>query len=54
MQDALNAYWLAAKNVKLERYIILGGGKNIKLKDFLKILKSLSKVKSNLKSIKNY
>ena len=45
MQDALNAYWLAAKKCKIGEVYNIGGGKNIKLKDFLKILKSLSKVK---------
>ncbi len=44
MQDALNAYWLAAKKCKIGEVYNIGGGKNIKLRDFLKILKSLSKV----------
>ena len=36
---------LQQKKCKIGEVYNIGGGKNIKLKDFLKILKSLSKVK---------
>tara|TARA_Y100000590_G_scaffold450239_1_gene589591 strand:- start:847 stop:1800 length:954 start_codon:yes stop_codon:yes gene_type:complete len=45
MEDAIKAYWLVALKGKIGEIYNIGGGKNIKLSNFLKILKSLSKHK---------
>ena len=45
IRDAMRAYWFAAKYGKIGEAYNMGGGKNIKLSKFLKILKEKSKVK---------
>lgn len=45
IRDAMSAYWLAAKHGKIGEIYNIGGGKNIKLSEFLKVLKKHSKIK---------
>ena len=45
VRDAMRAYWLVAKHGKIGEAYNIGGGKNMKLSKFLKILKQKSKVR---------
>lgn len=49
ISDAVNAYWLAAKNGKIGSIYNIGDGRNIKLSKFLNILKGMSKNRINIK-----
>ena len=54
INDAMNAYWLAAKKGKVGEIYNIGGNKIISVGEFLNELISLSSVKIKLKLIKNY